>query len=273
MSVGNVLFRLLHFWKKFYFPFFKKDLFFWVSNSISVPCIYGCRFFWLTFFSLAVCYNSYLCSFAQSSLKNGFPRWLSGKESICQCNRCRRCGFNYLFGKILWKRRWQLTPVFLPGESHRQRSLAGYSLWGCKELYVTERARAHTHTHTHGLKNRPWRPENDLPTCFQDFLLIIVFMQSHYNVLYIVFFMFLILGFCWISWVCEFTVFVKFLTIIFIIINHYYFFFLPQELWLHMYQATWDFPTSHWYSVHLFFRFFSIILSFQRVSNMMSLSV
>ena len=41
--------------------------------------------------------------------------------------------------KIPWRRKWQLTPVFLPGEPHGQRSLAGYSPWGCKELNSTER--------------------------------------------------------------------------------------------------------------------------------------
>ena len=41
-------------------------------------------------------------------------------------------------GKILWRRAWQPTLVFLPGESHGQRSLAGYSLWDCKESDVTE---------------------------------------------------------------------------------------------------------------------------------------
>ena len=40
-------------------------------------------------------------------------------------------------GKIPWRKTWQPTPVFLPGESHGQRSLAGYSLWGCKELDTT----------------------------------------------------------------------------------------------------------------------------------------
>ena len=33
-------------------------------------------------------------------------------------------------GKTLWRREWQPTPVFLPGESHGQKSLVGYSLWG-----------------------------------------------------------------------------------------------------------------------------------------------
>ena len=41
-------------------------------------------------------------------------------------------------GKIPWRREWQLIPVSLPGEFHGQRSLAGHSLWGCKELDMTE---------------------------------------------------------------------------------------------------------------------------------------
>ena len=41
-------------------------------------------------------------------------------------------------GKIPWRREWQPTPVFLPGESHGQRSLVGYSPWGCKESDTTE---------------------------------------------------------------------------------------------------------------------------------------
>ena len=37
-----------------------------------------------------------------------------------------------------WRKKWQLTPVFLPGKSHGQRSLAGYSPWACKDLDTTE---------------------------------------------------------------------------------------------------------------------------------------
>ena len=48
--------------------------------------------------------------------------------------RCKRLGF----GKIPWRRKWQPTLVFLPGESHGQRSLVGYSPWGSKELGMTE---------------------------------------------------------------------------------------------------------------------------------------
>ena len=56
---------------------------------------------------------------------NGLPRWLSGKESTCQCRRCRRHGFSLWVGKIPWRMKWQLTLVFLPGKSYGQRSLMG----------------------------------------------------------------------------------------------------------------------------------------------------
>ena len=42
-------------------------------------------------------------------------------------------------GKITWRRKWQSTPVLLPGKSHGQRSLVGYSPWGRKESDMTER--------------------------------------------------------------------------------------------------------------------------------------
>ena len=47
--------------------------------------------------------------------------------------RRKRCGFDPWVWKIPWRRAWQPTPVFLPGESHGQRSLVDYSPWGCKE--------------------------------------------------------------------------------------------------------------------------------------------
>ena len=45
-------------------------------------------------------------------------------------------------GKISWRRKWQPTPVFLPGESHGWSSLVGYSPWGGKELDTTEQIRS-----------------------------------------------------------------------------------------------------------------------------------
>jgi hypothetical protein len=62
----------------------------------------------------------------------GLCRWLSGKESTCQCRRHRRFGFDLWFGKIPWSRKWQPIPVFLVGKSHGQRSLVGSSPCGCK---------------------------------------------------------------------------------------------------------------------------------------------
>ena len=56
-----------------------------------------------------------------------------------------RPGFDPWIGKIRWKRKWQSTPVLLSGKSHGQRSLIGYSPWGCKELDTTERLHFHSH--------------------------------------------------------------------------------------------------------------------------------
>ena len=41
-------------------------------------------------------------------------------------------------GKIPWRKKWQATPIFLPGGSYGQRSLEGYSPWGRKESDMTE---------------------------------------------------------------------------------------------------------------------------------------
>ena len=65
------------------------------------------------------------------------PWWLSGKES-CQCKRRE---YDPWVRKISWRRKWQPTPVFLPGEFHGRGNLAGYSPWGHTELVMTE----HTH--------------------------------------------------------------------------------------------------------------------------------
>ena len=58
---------------------------------------------------------------------SGFQGGTGGKESSCQCRRCKRWGFGPWVRKIFWRKAWQPTPVFLPRESHGQRSLAGYS--------------------------------------------------------------------------------------------------------------------------------------------------
>ena len=79
--------------------------------------------------------------FSRQEYWSGLPlptplsRWLSAKEFACQC---RRCKFDPWVGKIPWRRKWQPTSVFLPGKSHEQRSLAGYSPWGHKESDMTD---------------------------------------------------------------------------------------------------------------------------------------
>ena len=93
----------------------------------------------------------------------GFPGGPDGKESSCNAGRP---GFHPWVGKIPWRRAWQPTPVFLPGESHGQRSLAGYSPWGRKESDATEQ-----------LTLRP----TYLPKCNQKLLLSLENMVSGEN--------------------------------------------------------------------------------------------
>ena len=68
-----------------------------------------------------------------------FPGGPSGKESACRCRRHKRPRFNLWVRKIPWSGAWQPTPVFLPGESHGQRSLTTYSPQGWEESDTTER--------------------------------------------------------------------------------------------------------------------------------------
>ena len=81
----------------------------------------------------------------------GFPDGARGKESACQCRRCKRFCFSPWIGKIPWRRKRQPTPVFLAGKFHGQRNLAGYTAWIHKESEATEHIPTHTHrdTHTH----------------------------------------------------------------------------------------------------------------------------
>ena len=64
----------------------------------------------------------------------GFPGGTGGKKPSWQWRRPR---FNPWVRKIPWRRAWQPTPVFLPGESHGQRSLVGYSPWDRRESDTT----------------------------------------------------------------------------------------------------------------------------------------
>ena len=67
----------------------------------------------------------------------------SGKESACQCRRCKSHKFDTRIKNIPWSRKLQRPPVLLPAKFHGQRSLVGYSLWSGKESYMTEPMRTH----------------------------------------------------------------------------------------------------------------------------------
>ena len=97
------------------------------------------RFFF--FFHYNSTYNLWVLPWNKSFCAVRMPKWIfnsvhslvtSGKESICQCRRHEIHGFNSWVRKVPWSRKWQPTPVFLPGESHGQRTLVGYSPWVAK---------------------------------------------------------------------------------------------------------------------------------------------
>ena len=60
-----------------------------------------------------------------------------GSDGKVSAYNVGRPGFKPWVKKIPWRRKWQPTAVFLPGKSHGQRSLVGYSPWGCKESDMT----------------------------------------------------------------------------------------------------------------------------------------
>ena len=119
---------------------FKSDFFFPVEQLFPVKeCL---SFSLVTTQSLKILSpnSSYYC-FPEIYFSKDFsisPGSTSGKEHNCQCRSRKRHRFDPWVGKIPWKRKWQPTQVFSPGESHGQRSLASYSPWGHKELDTTE---------------------------------------------------------------------------------------------------------------------------------------
>ena len=84
-----------------------------------------------------------ICTQRQGLINNTYmptysPDGTVVKESACQYRRCKRSKFDPWVQKILWRRKWQTTPVFLPRKSHGQRNLVGYSLWGRNKMDMTE---------------------------------------------------------------------------------------------------------------------------------------
>ena len=120
--------------------------FLWLSN---IPLYINATFsFYLfIFFTLQYCIgmakshiffihssvNEHLaCFFVLAIVNNAVPYGSMVKESTCQGRSCRRPLFDPWIQKSPWRRIWQPTSVFLPGESHGQRSLEGCSPQGCR---------------------------------------------------------------------------------------------------------------------------------------------
>ena len=79
-------------------------------------------------FTILSLLDFHLCTFYLTITRLGLPRWCSSEGPACQCRRCKRRKFSSWIRRIPWRRAWQPTLVFLPGDSHGQKSLAGYSL-------------------------------------------------------------------------------------------------------------------------------------------------
>ena len=112
----------------------------------------------------------------------GFPGGANGKELAHQCKRQKRHGFDPWVRKIPWRRSWQPTPVFLPGESHGQGSLTSYSPWSCKESDTTE-ACTHLVQACSALSAPGWRLAASASSLHSALFAALCLSESHHGVL------------------------------------------------------------------------------------------
>ena len=113
----------------------------WKDNPGICVCVCVCTHKYMCMLTYFYTYVLRACSLLVWSwiwVEWGFPGGASGKEPACQCGRYLRHRFDPWVRKITWRRAWQPAQVFLPGESHGQRSLEGYSPWGLKVKDRTE---------------------------------------------------------------------------------------------------------------------------------------
>ena len=109
----------------------------WLFGSFIPPFLVSFNPLWLPIMVLeagdsknGLCFSRFMFDKEEQS----FPGDSVVKKSTRQY---RRLGFDPWVRKILWRRKWQPPPVFLPGESQGQRSLAGSSPWGHKDSDMT----------------------------------------------------------------------------------------------------------------------------------------
>ena len=107
-------------------------LFFFTFSDWSVQSIFFLIQFWWEFLCFT-CITLYMTIRFYINMYSylWLPWWLSGKESACQF---RRHGFNPWVRKIPWRKKQQLTPLFLLGKSRGQRMLVSFSPWGPKSV-------------------------------------------------------------------------------------------------------------------------------------------
>ena len=165
------------------------------------------------------------------------------------------------------EKEWQPTPVFLPGKSHGDRSLAGYSPWGCKEPDTTGQL-VHTHTHTHTHTHHMYLTISPVTRA-----ILFLFFKGFFNA-------------------DHFRVFIKFVTILLLF---YALVFSPWGLWgLSSLTRDWNHapcigsqsPTtglpakSHFFSLSLLYQlwsypftllFFSMIISISQIPTLCSI--
>ena len=119
-------------------------------------------------------------SFARADLFclfTGLPWWL---RWLRICLQCWRWGFDPWVGKIPWRRKWQIAPVFLPGNPLGQRKPAGYSPWGHKEfrkmvmitLYARQQKRHRCEEQSFGLCGRKWGWDDLRGWCWNMYIII-----------------------------------------------------------------------------------------------------
>ena len=87
--------------------------------------------------------------------ETGFPGATVVVNLPAKCRKYKRRRFDPWVGKVLWSRKQQPIPVFLPGKFHGQRSPVGYSPWGSQRVGRSQTDRAHTHKviHDHNKKS------------------------------------------------------------------------------------------------------------------------
>ena len=114
------------------------------NSYLCVPILRKCNFYTWNFLIECICI---LYTYIYTHM--AFQGRASGKEPACQFRRLKRNALNPWVGNIPWRRAWQPTPIFLPGECYGQKRLVGYSPWGSQDQTLLKRLSTHTRIYTY----------------------------------------------------------------------------------------------------------------------------